>query len=188
MAKVVIDIAMSLDGYVAGPNDGPEHGLGENGGDRIMGWDPSERPLFKEAKKGNIGAMITGRRTYDITNGWNGTHDLNNGIPVFVLTESAPAEVPEGNTPFTFVTDGVESAVEQAKKAAGDKIVYIIGGANVIQQLLNERLADEMHVHVAPVFVGGGVRLFDGLDPKLLLEQVEVRDYAGVARLTYRLQ
>jgi dihydrofolate reductase len=188
MAEVIIDIAMSLDGYVAGPNDGPEHGLGENGGERIMGWDPSERPVMVEASQSNIGAMITGRRTYDITNGWNGTHDLNNGIPVFVLTEAKPDKVPQGNTPFTFVTDGIESAVKQAKEVAGDKIVYVIGGASVIQQLLNSRLADKLHVHIAPVFVRDGVRLFEGLDPELSLEQVEVRDYAGVTHVTYQLQ
>jgi dihydrofolate reductase len=81
--------------------------------------------------------MISGRRTYDITNGWNGTHDLNRRTPVFVLTSAVPAQVPEGNTPFTFVTDGIESAVRQAEAAAGNKLVYVIGGAHVIQQLLN---------------------------------------------------
>lgn len=186
MAEVIIDIAMSLDGFVAGPNDGPEHGLGENGGDRIMGWNPTER-IASLVGNNRIGSMITGRRTYDITNGWNGTHDLNNGIPVFVVTESAPESVPEGNTPFTFVTDGIESAVRQAKEAAGDKVVYIIGGANVIQQLLNKKLADELRVHIAPVFVREGVRLFEGIDPELSLEQTEVRDYAGVVHVSYRL-
>lgn len=188
MAKVIIDIAMSLDGYVAGPNDNRENGLGENGGGRILGWDHSQRQMLLEAKEDKVGAMISGWRTYDITNGWNGTHDLNNGIPVFVLCEKAPESVPKGMTPFTFVTDGIESAATQASEAAGDKIVYVIGGANVIQQLLNNRLADELCVHVPPVFVRDGVRLFDGLDPELVLEQTEVSDYAGVVHITYRCE
>jgi dihydrofolate reductase len=186
MAKVVIDIAMSLDGYVAGPNDSPEHGLGENGGDRIMGWDHTER--HRVITSDNIGAMISGRRTYDLTNGWNGTHDLGNGIPIFVLTESAPAEVPKGDTPFTFVVDGIESAVRQARAAASDKVVYVIGGADVIQQLLNARLADELRVHIAPVFVGGGIALFKDMDYQISMAQTEVRDYAGVTHITYHLR
>jgi dihydrofolate reductase len=186
MAKVVIDIAMSLDGYIAGPDDGPEHGLGKNGGNRIMGWDPTER--LKDINRDNTGAMITGRRTYDITNGWNGTHDLGGGIPVFVLTESAPSEVPKGGTSFTFVTDGIESAVKQAKAVAGEKGVYVIGGANVIQQLLNARLADVLRLHIAPVFVGDGVPLFKNMDYQISMTQTEVRDYAGVTHITYRLQ
>jgi dihydrofolate reductase len=100
MAKVVIDIVMSLDGYVAGPNDSHKHPTGENDGMRIFGWDPSDRQILLDAKKDEIGATISGRRTYDITNGWNGTHDLNKGIPVFVLTKAVPADVPQGNTPF----------------------------------------------------------------------------------------
>jgi dihydrofolate reductase len=188
MAKAVIDIAMSLDGYVAGPNDSSEHGLGENGGERIMGWDPTDRPLRIAGERGEIGAMISGRRTYDITNGWNGTHDLGQGIPVFVVTEAAPDQVPEGTTPFTFVTDGTESAVRQAKAAAGDKMVYVIGGANVIQQLLNERLADELSIHIAPVFVGDGVRLFKDLDPEIQMKQISAHAYAGVTNIVYDLQ
>lgn len=129
----------------------------ENGGGRIMGRDPTERT---EITPDNTGAMITGRRTYDITDGWNGTHDLNHGIPVFVLTESAPVEVPEGTTPFTFVTDGIESAVEQAKQVAGDK----------------------------KVFVGDGISLFKDMDYQISMAQTEVRDYAGVTHITYRLQ
>jgi len=186
MTKVVIDIAMSLDGYVAGPNDGPEYGLGQNGGERIMGWDPSER--LNDISRGNTGAMITGKRTYDITNGWNGTHDLGGHIPVFVLTKSVPSKVPEGGTPFTFVTDGIESAVRQAKAAAGDKNVYVIGGASIIQQLLNARLADELRIHIAPVFVGNGVSLFKDMDYQIEMTQTEVRDYAGVTHITYRLK
>ncbi len=185
MAEIVIDIAMSLDGFVAGPDDSPEHGLGLHGGDRIMGWDHTER--HKVLTPDNVGAMISGRRTYDLTNGWNGTHDLGNDIPVFVLTESAPAEVPEGDTPFTFVTDGIESAAAQAKAAAGHKIVYVIGGASVIQQLLNARLADELRVHIAPVFVGSGVSLFKDMDYQISMAQTEVGDYAGVTHITYRL-
>jgi dihydrofolate reductase len=187
MANVVIDIAMSLDGYVTGPNDRPEKPMGENRGERIFGWDASDRQILLEAKEDKIGAMITGRRTYDITNGWNGTHPIRNGIPVFVLAETAPSKVPEGNTPFTFVTDGIESAVEQAKAAAGEKIVYVIGGGNVIQQLLNKGLADELRVHISSAFIGGGTPLFASLDPNIKLEQTEVKSGRGVVHLTYRL-
>lgn len=188
MAKVIIDIAMSLDGYVAGPNDGRGNGLGDNGGERVLSWDHSQRQLLLEAEDGKVGAMISGWRTYDITNGWNGTHDMGRGIPVFVVCEKAPESVPDGTTPFTFVTDGIASAVEQAKAAAGDKIVYVIGGANVIQQLLNEKLADELRVHIVPAFIGGGIPLFAGQDYSLTLKQTKITGEAGVAHITYDLR
>ena len=187
MAEVVIDIAMSLDGYVAGPNVTRENPMGENGGMRIFGWGAGDRQILLEAQEDKIGAMISGRRTYDVTNGWNGTHDLDRGIPVFVMTSAAPAEVPEGNTPFTFVTDGVESAVRQAKEAAGDKFVYVIGGGDVIQQILNARLADELRVHISSVVVGGGSSMLASLDPDLQLEQTAVTSGPGVTHLTYRV-
>ncbi len=190
MSEVIIDIAMSLDGYIAGPNDTRENPFGENGAERILGWDHSDRLLMREIEDSKYGAMISGWRTYDLINGWNGTHPAGGGIPVFVVCEKEPdrESVPKGGTPFTFVTDGIESAVQQAKAAAGDKTVYVIGGANVIQQLLNKRLADEIRVHVVSVFVGDGVRLFKGLNPDIQLEQTDVSEGKGVVHLTYRPQ
>jgi len=187
MTEVIIDIAVSLDGYIAGPNDTRESPIGENGADRILGWDHSDRKLMREAEEHVYGALISGWRTYDLLNDWDGTHPFGGGIPVFVVCkrEPDPESVPKGDTPFTFVTDGIESAVKQAKAAAGDKMVHVIGGANIIQQLLNQRLADELRVHIVSAFVGSGVRLFDGLDHTIQLEQTEVTAGKDVVHLTY---
>ena len=118
--------------------------------------------------------MIAGKRLYDIVNGWNGSHPFG-GIPVFVVTRSAPAEVPAGATPFTFVTDGIASAVAQAREAAAGKILYVVGGASVDQQLLAAGLADELRIDVVPVLLGRGIRLLGELSPAPIeLEQIRV--------------
>lgn len=175
---------MSLDGCVVGPKDNPKNGAGEH----ILGWmSDNVRQLVQEAEKGNIGAMISGRGTYDHTNGWNGTHDVGNNVPLFVLTHTPPEIVPQGDTPFTFVSDGIKSAVQQAREAAGDKIVYVIGGASVIQQLVNERLFDELRLYIVPIFLGEGARLFANMDPNIELEQVSAGEGTRVVRAFYRL-
>ena len=147
MGKVATGLSMSLDGFIAGPNDGPERPLGE-GGERLFRWyssgdtdykmpgtemvfkvSPQSAELLREAHRA-MGAFVTGRRTFDITNGWGGRPPL--GVPTFVVTHTVPQEWVYEGSPFTFVTDGVESAVEQAKAEANDKIIAV-GAASIAQ-------------------------------------------------------
>ena len=173
--KVVLDITMSLDGFIAGPNDGPDNGLGD-GGEQLHEWvyelatwrEPHglaggkmnrDAEIMDEAFK-RTGAMIVGKRMFDNAGGWGDTPPFHK--PVFVLThEVRDKEEKDGGTTFIFVNDGVESALEQAKEAAGDKDVGIGGGANTAQQFIKAGLLDELQIHVAPLMLGGGVRLFD---------------------------
>ena len=202
MGKVSMGLTMSLDGFIAGPNDGPEHPLGE-GGMRLFDWYesgdtdyvvPSGGMTFKVSSQSaemlreafsSIGAIVTGRRTFDITNGWGGRHPLD--VPIVVLTHSVPEGWDYEGSPFTFVTDGVESAVEQARELAGEKVVAV-GAASVVQQCLRAGLLDEVHVDIVPVLLGGGVRLFDNLGPEHIeLERIEVIEAPGVTHMTFRV-
>jgi len=163
MSKVLIQMSMSLDGYVAGPNDnvlplhewmfaGPGSPLGEE-------LPTPDQQIFNELRA-VTGAMICGRRLYDITHGWNGSTPFG-AVPVFVLSRSVPAAIPSGTTSFTFVTGGIVSAVAQAKDAAGGKDVYVVGGASIDQQVLDANLVDELRVDLVPVLLGRGIRLFE---------------------------
>jgi dihydrofolate reductase len=199
MGKVHADITMSLDGFVAGRNDGPELPLGE-GGERLHEWvfrldtwreahgleggeTNRDSEVVAEATAEN-GAVVLGRRMFDNAHGWGDNPPFH--VPVFVLThEAREPESKEGGTTFTFVTDGIESALEQAKEAAGDRNVAIGGGANTVQQYLAARLLDELQVHIAPLLLGGGVRLFDNLDPKLELETTRVIESPLVTHLRF---
>jgi len=149
MSKVVIDMSMSLDGFVAGPDDGKTYPLGKSGGEHVFDWYQSGKeevhtPLFRPAPGANrdevekmfveSGAFIFGRRTYDITNGWDGRHPVN-GVPVFVLTHEPPQEYPRGPSNLTFVTTGIERAIELAREVAGGKDIKL-GGASPAQQAL----------------------------------------------------
>ena len=200
MGKVILDISMSLDGFISGPNDSRQLPLGD-GGEAIHSWlfsgdQPSRyndffklsstnRDVFDEAIP-NTGAMIVGRRTFDIVNGWEGNHPLR-GIPVFVVTHEAPESYLEENTSFTFVTDGIEGAVQQAKEAAKGKNVSI-GTASIAQQCIRAGLLDEMHLHVAPILLGKGIRLFDRIGTEhIKLESQRVVDGSDVTHLKYRL-
>jgi dihydrofolate reductase len=201
MGKVGMGLTMSLDGFIAGPNDGPEHPLGE-GGMRLFDWfsagdteyglpgtemtfmvSSQSVEMLREAH-GRMGAFVTGRRTFDITNGWGGNPPL--GVPAFVLTHSVPQEWVYEGSPFTFVTDGVESAVEQAKVVAGDKMVAV-GAASIVQQCLRAGLLDEIHVDLVPVLLGDGVRLFDHLGGPVELERTQVIEGVGVTHMTFRV-
>jgi dihydrofolate reductase len=190
MGKLVADITMSLDGFITGPDDAPGRGLGEHG-EQLHNWvmggpwrydDGGRRfaPLdvdlavLRDAMS-SIGAGIIGRRMFDVTGGWGGNPPGGPTARYFVLTHSVPPEWARRQSPFTFVTDGLESALAQAKAAAGDKDVGIGGGANVIQQYLAARLVDELRLHVAPVLLGAGKRLFDHLgDQAIELERTRV--------------
>ncbi|MBO9553681.1 MAG: dihydrofolate reductase family protein [Cellulomonas sp.] len=162
-------MSMSLDGYVAGPRDGVEEVFGwytsgdveiRTGGSDPMTFrvsEPSARHLH--GLQSEIGAMLTGRRTFDAAGGWGGNHGWG---PAFVLTHELPDGWPRPGSTVHFVTDGVESAVTQAKAAAAGRSVGV-HGADTIQQLLNVGLLDELHIDLAAVLLGSGVRLFDHL-------------------------
>lgn len=202
MSKVAMGLSMSLDGFIAGPNDGPELPLGE-GGERLFAWysggdteyglpgtemvfrvSPATAELLREAH-GSMGAFVTGRRTFDITNGWGGRPPL--GVPAFVVTHTVPREWVYEGSPFTFVTDGVESAVEQARAVAGDRNVAV-GAASIAQQCIRAGLLDEIHVDLVPVLLGGGVRLFERLGrTPIELERTRVIEAPGVTHLTFRV-
>jgi dihydrofolate reductase len=199
MAKVTVALAVSLDGYIAGPNDGNELPLGE-GGAALFEWyfngdTPSRHnDRFKLSKRSaevfdagidSCGAVVTGRRTYDIAGAWGGDGPVP-GRPLFVLTHNVPAEVPETSVPYTFVTDGIESAIEQAKVAAGDKYVAL-AGSQAVQQCLRAGLLDEIQVALVPLLLGGGVRLFDHIGGPVRLETTRVVDAPGVTHLSYRV-
>ena len=130
---------------------------------------------------------MTGRRTFDITNGWGGKHPIGEDIPIFVLTHSVPDGWDYEGSPFTFVTDGVQSAVEQARAAAGEKNVAV-GAASLVQQCLKAGLLDEVHVDVVPVLLGAGVRLFDNLGTEPIeLESTALIADPDVTHMTFRV-
>ena len=202
MGKVTSGLTMSLDGFIAGPNDGPENPLGENGM-RLFDWyesgdtdyvvpsggmtfkvSPQSAEILDEAFS-SIGAIVTGRRTFDITNGWGGRHPLD--VPIFVLTHTVPDGWDYEGSPFTFVTYGVDSAVEQAQEVAGEKSVAV-GAASLVQQCLEAGLLDEIHVDVVPVLLGDGVRLFDNLGPgNIELERTRIIEAPDVTHITFRV-
>lgn len=189
MGKLVADITMSLDGFITGPGDAPGAGLGV-GGEALHNWvmggpwrydEPHpfapgdvDRGVLQEAMS-SIGAGIIGRRMFDITGGWGGNPPGGPDARYFVLTHSVPGEWADRQSPFTFVTDGIDSALAQARAVAGDKDVGIGGGANVIQQYLAAGLVEELRVHLAPLLLGDGKRLFDHLGDKTIeLRQTRV--------------
>ena len=202
MGKVSTGLSISLDGFIAGANDGPERPLGE-GGERLFAWyssgeteyrlpgtemvfrvSPQSAELLREAHS-KIGTFVTGRRTFDITNGWGGRPPLS--VPTFVVTHTVPQEWVYEGSPFTFVADGVESAVEQARAVAGDKDVAV-GAASIVQQCISAGILDEIHVDLVPVLLGGGVRLFEHLGTTPIeLERTRVVEAPEVTHLTFRV-
>jgi dihydrofolate reductase len=201
VGKLVFDITTSLDGFVAGPNDSLELPLGE-GGEKLHEWlfglaswrEPHgleggetgrDSEVLDEAMR-NLGAIIVGRRMFDLAKGWGEEPPFH--MSVFVLThEARDPLVKAGGTTFTFVTDGIESALEQARAAAGDKDVAIGGGANTIQQYLGAGLIDEFQIHIAPLLLGSGVRLFDQAPANVTLETTRVLGSPRVTHLKYRV-
>ena len=181
MGTVHANIGMSLDGYVAGPNAGPHNALGD-GGMLIHRWvfdleswrerqglDGGQANRDDEVvaeRDARTGAYVMGRRMFDEGEvGWPDPPPFR--APVFVLTRHARDPwVRQGGTTFTFVTDGIESAIEQARAAASDKDVQIAGGANAVQQSIKAGLLDELQIHLAPVLLGDGIRLFEQMGPE----------------------
>ena len=213
MTRLTLDISMSLDGFVAGPNATLDVPLGENG-ELLHEWIIALKSWRDEhGKTGGetgvdddvvaehvaaTGAVIMGRRMFSggegpweddpNADGWWGD-DPPFHVPVFVLTQHPrEAAVKEGGTTYTFVTDGIESALEQARAAAEDRDVALAGGASVAQQYLAAGLLDDLQVHVAPVLLGGGVRLFaDREGGALRLEPTRVLSSPAVTHLRYRV-
>jgi dihydrofolate reductase len=198
MASVVVDLSVSLDGFIAGPNDGPDNPLGDGGG-RLFDWwsagtervgpddrfKPPARSLAVAREMFNYGAVITGRRTFDIAQGWGGHHPL--GCPFFLLTHHAPGRWEGPGTGGTVVTDGIESALEQARAVAGDRTISV-AAASTAQQYLRAGLLDELRLNLIPVVLGGGVRLLDNLNGRLLnLECTLVVESDDVTHLRYRI-
>jgi dihydrofolate reductase len=166
MTWVIFDISMSLDGFVTAANVRPEEPLGD-GGQRLHEWafgeDERNRELLEEAVN-FVGAVIAGRRTYDLSVPWWGADGPAGParVPVFVVTHAEPEDAPEGGV-YTFVTDGIASALEQAKAAAGEKAVAVMGGADIGQQFIRAGLVDEISIHLVPVLFGSGTRMFESL-------------------------
>ncbi len=184
MGNVVIDMSMSLDGYIAAPNDNPEQGLGEDGM-RLHNWAFDDPSVF-ERVYGNLveetGAVIMGRRSYDNSiEAWGGKGPLGD-VPCFVVTHR-PLTPPD---PLFTVTDGIESALAKAREAAGEKRIGLMG-ANIDQQFLAAGLVDEIRIHVVDVLLGGGRRLFEQLPERIELEQSGLSETDGVTHLEYRV-
>jgi dihydrofolate reductase len=178
MGKVVLDMAMSLDGFVSGPGGG-DGGLH----DWYFAPSDSDTQIMDELFQ-NIGAMIIGRNVLgDATDGFETPYK----VPHFVLTHTARPAVTNAGVPFTFVTGGVEELVQQAQAAAGEKIVCVAGGASTAQQLLAAGLIDELHLHVVSMLLGDGLRLFDQGAPTKL-ERISVIESPQVTHLRFQVQ
>ncbi|WP_255168245.1 dihydrofolate reductase family protein [Natrononativus amylolyticus] len=207
--SVVAEISTSLDGFVAGPNDGPENALGD-GGERLHEWvyelsswraqhgleggttNETDERLAESVE--NTGAVVMGRRMFSNEDGPWGDEPFEGhwgdeppfGVPVFVLTHHPREPLELGGTTFTFVTEGVDDALERAREAAGEKDISIAGGASTIRQCLRTGLLDELRIHLVPVLLGDGIRLFDRSGDRIELERTRVSESDGVTHLEFR--
>lgn len=194
MSRIVLSMAMSLDGFITGPDDNAENPAGVNGM-RLMDWlggggtgvgdfrpsDPNSQIVFDEGMA--TGAVLTGKRTGDFAHYWGGDH--HNGVPIFVPTHNPPADNPYDNVHY--VTDGIESCVAQAKAAAGDRDV-LLHGAYTAQECLKAGVLDLIDIQLRPVLLGQGRRLFDGLPPEHIeLDLLRTLEGPGVLHLRYEV-
>jgi dihydrofolate reductase len=202
MTKVNIDISISLDGFITGPNPRPGEGLGD-GGAALHEWAFKLRSFQEQhGREGGetgrdddvlaegfikAGAFLMGRSMFDLAEEpWGESPPFH--APVFVLTHEQREPLPkQGGTTFTFVSDGIESALTQARQAAGDKDVAIAGGASVIRQCLAAGVVDEMQIHVTPLLLGSGTLLFDESTAGVSLEPTRSIEGDGVTHLRYRV-
>jgi len=200
MSKIVIEMSLSLDGFIAGPDDTPQQPFGTRNAQRLHDWllvgpEPYEENAFFRPEGQNrefvdalfhtTGALLTGRRTYDLVNGWGGSHPIP-GLPVVVLTHAPPSDIPKGKSSFTFCTN-LKDAVEAAKRQANEKDV-MVHGASTTQQLLTAGLADELRLHVAPLLLGGGRRLFERTADDVRLEMIETVATLQAVHIRYRVR
>ena|SRR5882757_5825909 len=194
MSKVIANMSMSLDGFVADTDDGIEQVFGWYGSGDVAVPTAVEWATFRtsEASAGvlrhglaTIGALIGGRRLFDLTGGWNGMHPM--GVPVFIVTHTEPTDWAHPEAPFTFITDGIESAVAQAKAAAGGKDVAV-ASPTIVRQCLNAGLLDAVQVDLVPVLLGKGIPFFGELaNGPVQLDGPTVVEGQGVTHLTYRV-
>lgn len=194
MGKVTAGFSMSLDGFVADAEDGVDEvfswyfaGTADrevNTGDTTFTMNAEGADLIESGGRA-AGVLVSARRTFDLANAWGGRHPMN--VPVVVVTHAAPAEwLDRDGSPFTFVTDGVPSAIATAREIAGDKDV-VVGAPSVVKQCLELGLLDEIHVDLAPVVLGGGIPLFAAMPGPVKLEVVEASGNRNVTHLTYRV-
>jgi dihydrofolate reductase len=189
MSATVLDMSMSLDGYVTGPNDSRENPFGDGAEmlhDWLFGAATDDDRAILQAVLDSVGAIVMGRTSFEKNEGEGGWGDAGpvGDTPCFVVTHHPPATA---HSPvFTFVTDGVASAIEQAKDAAGDKAVSLFG-ATVMQQALPLGLVDEIRVHVMPLLLGAGTPLFGALDSAIELERIEARPTPAATHLAFRV-
>lgn len=183
MAIVEVDISMSVDGFVTGPDLEEWPGLGR-GGERLHAWlEHDEGRRLIAATFAASGAVVTSRAVYEATGGWG--DDGFYRMPVFVVTHRPHEVVRKGDTTFTFVTGGVAAAIEAAAAAAGDRRVHVMGGASIVQQALRTGLVDHLRLHIAPLLLGSGTALFDGIG--LELERLDTVDTPEATHVTYRV-
>jgi dihydrofolate reductase len=191
MSKVIFDISMSLDGFMTAANRRPEEPIGD-GGLRLVEWAIGGDELnarYLEQAVAALGATICGRTTYDTSLPWWGADGPSGTArrPVFVVTHEAPADSPEGGV-YTFVTDGIEGARDQAQAAAGDDDVTVMGGADIGRQYIAAGLVDEISIHLVPALFGDGTRMFDGLGAgPIQLEPIDVIDTPAATHLRFRV-
>jgi dihydrofolate reductase len=191
MSTVYLDISMSLDGFITGPDEGVEKPLGDDAG-RLHDWMSAAKAdadaVVLDEVYARTGAILMGRRMFDVgVEPWGDPPPFHR--PVFVLTHQARDPIPmEGGTTYNFVTDGIEAGLELAQAAAGDKDVGIWGGANTMRQYLKAGLLDEMQIHLIPVLLGEGVRLFEDLGrERIELERTRVIESPSSTHLRFRV-
>ncbi|MGH8961420.1 MAG: dihydrofolate reductase family protein [Jatrophihabitantaceae bacterium] len=192
MTTIGTALSTSLDGFIA-DSEGKAAGLHDwlTAGDTPTRFNPSFKMArvnaeFFDEGVGGTGAVVAGRRTYDVSEAWGGRGPMP-GLPLFVVTHRPPEAVPPCDPAYTFVTDGVEAAIEQARAAAGGKNVHLMG-ASIVQQAIRAGLLDELVISVVPIVLGRGVRLLDNLDTgDGMFDIARVIDGPGVTHLVYRV-
>jgi dihydrofolate reductase len=198
VSATVLYMSMSLDGFIAGPNEGPDNGLGD-GGHRLHEWfftgddtDHQGLPGHLAGVNGKVkdetmatGAIVAGRGTFEPAGGWGGDH--HDGVPIFVLSRHEPG-IDTGQWPLVTYVNDVRTAMSEAKRAAGDKNVLVHGAATA-QLALAAGVLDELEIHLIPVLLGQGRRLFDNLDPEHIeLERTRILEGEGVTHMHYRVR
>ncbi|MDX1993193.1 MAG: dihydrofolate reductase family protein [bacterium] len=186
MATVLLDMAMSLDGFACGPN-GEDHGLNDWFFAPSTGDKDVNRFVVQESID-TAGALIMGKTTYSMAADFGGVADTPYRVPHFIVTHHPPAAPVETSPPFLFVTDGIDSVLRQAAAAAGERKVVIGGGVSTAQQFLQAGLVDEIQIHLIPILIGAGKRLLDNVgSAPLRLEQTRVLEAVGATHLYYRV-
>ena len=186
MSKTVLYMSMSLDGFIAGPNVSTENGLGD-GGERLHEWlFPPRGEVNRQALDDGLatGAVIAGRRTFEPAGGWKGDH--HDGVPIYILSRH-PAPAWAAHWPLVHYVDDLAHAVREARRAAGERNV-LVHGSSIAQRAIEAGLLDEMQIHLVPILLGSGIRLFDHLAPHTLQRLRVLEGQAGITHLRYRLE